>query len=344
MGGKAIKQAHGIETVRLEARDYHRVSYCARLEHPGVRSAVIPAYKNKPDFGDADILYCGDLPENYLTSSFPINVPNGNVLSVAWPLNSHEGVKSFFQVDYIRVKPEEFDFALGYFSYNDLGNLIGRVAHRMGLKFGHDGLWAVLRKGDYVVSSVLVTQDFNLALSILGYGSVPQLDDLEDIFNYVTTSRYFSKDLFPLEHRNTKARMRDRKRATYTAFLQWLSTTQPPDGELAIPRNESVARADPSLATFQRISSMVPGFASRLSDARRQYAVKLLEHDLFNGEFVAELVPYTGNRLGRFIAYFKNYIGLQLFSYWVLTTTESEKTLAIKTAYVNYNPEESSTS
>jgi hypothetical protein len=332
MGGNAIKQAHGIETVRLEARDYYRVSSCARLEHPGVKSVVIPAYKNKPDFGDADILYCGDLPENYLTSSFPINVRNGDVLSVAWPMESYEGVKTFFQVDYIRVKPEEFDFALGYFSYNDLGNLLGRVAHRMGLKFGHDGLWVVLRDGTYVVENVLVTRDFPTALAILGYGPVPELNDLEDIFRYITTSSYFSKDLFPLEHRNTKARMRDRKRATYTAFLQWVQDTNPPDGVDAMPHN-SVAREDASFAVLQRVASYASDFAPRLLAARRRYLALKQERANFSGTTVRFVTGLDGKELGEFIANFKQHIGTDLFSYWVLSTPGAERLEAIESFY-----------
>src|SRR3546814_18901157 len=43
----------------------------------------------------------------------------------------------------------------------------------------------------------------------------------EDIYSFVASSPFFSSDIFLLENRNAKARMRDKKRKMYMEFLLW---------------------------------------------------------------------------------------------------------------------------
>ena len=46
----------------------------------------------------------------------------------------------FVQVDYIKSNLEDFDFSKNFFAFNDLGNLIGRIAAQASFSFGFDGL------------------------------------------------------------------------------------------------------------------------------------------------------------------------------------------------------------
>jgi hypothetical protein len=46
-----------------------------------------------------------------------------------------------FQVDLISNPAESFEFASRYFSYNDAGNLVGRLAHARYTSLRHDGLY-----------------------------------------------------------------------------------------------------------------------------------------------------------------------------------------------------------
>ena len=41
-----------------------------------------------------------------------------------------------FQIDFIKVGEENWETSKNYFSYNDLGNLMGRLAQRLGVKYG----------------------------------------------------------------------------------------------------------------------------------------------------------------------------------------------------------------
>src|SRR3546814_18504796 len=48
----------------------------------------------------------------------------------------------------------------------------------------------------------------------------------EDIYSFVASSPFFSSDIFLLENRNAKARMRDKKRKMYMEFLLWCERSE----------------------------------------------------------------------------------------------------------------------
>jgi hypothetical protein len=156
MGGNALKNT---ATQRLSRQAFERVSLdvVAGLQEafPTARVRVIPAYATKADFGDLDVLMTsedvqshggGEALAQLAKSRFNATdlFKNGNVLSFDHR-SSADSTEPGFQVDVITQAQESFDFALSYFSFNDLGNLIGRTAHKQGASFGHDGLWYYFR-------------------------------------------------------------------------------------------------------------------------------------------------------------------------------------------------------
>ncbi len=297
MGGRAIQNAR-----RVDAAEYRhlveQVTARLRVALPGTRLEVIQAYRAKPDFGDMDIL----IERNVLPSDWPQRiaaalgsrevVPNGPVCSFEF-----DG----FQVDLITAQSAWFEFALGYFSWNDLGNLIGRIAHKHGFKFGHDGLHYPLRDGDHLVAEVQVTQDFAQALIFLGLDperGAEGFDTLEDVFAYVASSAYFDPAQFPLEHRSHRARIRDAKRPTYTAFLAWVNGR-------TLPVREAPSRE----ARLAAASQAFPGFGERLVAARAALARRQAVRERFNGRLVCEWTGLRGPALGAFMAQLKRDAG-----------------------------------
>lgn len=290
MGGHAIPNAR-----RVEAAEYHaltaRIDALLTAALPGVRFALIPAYRAKLDFGDADILVERDaLPSDWparvaAALNAGAHVPNGPVHSF-----DLEG----FQVDLITTPAASFDFAYGYFAWNDLGNLIGRIAHKYRFKFGHEGLFYPLRDGDHLAAEVPVTRDFAQALTFLGLDPArwaEGFDTLKDVFAYVASSVYFDPAQFPLEHRSHRARVRDAKRPTYTKFLTWVAAQAP----------------------LAHAPAVTP--AARLRAAREAFPAFREQHDLalarlvrhkavaarFNGSLVSEWTGLCGKELGAFI-------------------------------------------
>ena len=221
MGGKAFAG----KTRRFERSEYFNlIDEVSRLMVPfSATLVVIPAYNEKPSFGDMDILFTPsiEISKQLLMDTFGSAADevlhNGGVWSLVY---------KGFQLDLITTKWDEVEYALNYFSFNDRGNLVGRLAHKLGLKHGHDGLWFPVRSNDHTLGEVLLTLDPAEAEDFLDVARPPVdgFNTLDEIFANVAASKYFNPDIFLLENRNHTARVRDRKRATYTTFLEWCKT------------------------------------------------------------------------------------------------------------------------
>jgi len=232
MGGNALS----VTTCQLNDRNYHRLSNQIIEQIKEVynkRIGLIPSYLNKADFGDMDILIESSPEYNpYHISKF-LNatevVTNGSCTSIGIKLDH-----GIFQVDLIKVKPEDFSFALGYFSYNDLGNLIGRISHKFGFKFGHQGLLYILRDKENktnVIKEIVVTKNFSEALRFLGFNPNAYYSgtflEIKDVFEYVINSPYFSPSIYLWDNLNHTQRVRDKKRKTYNQFVRYIQQFDP---------------------------------------------------------------------------------------------------------------------
>lgn len=337
MGGKALKNT---STTRLSKADFDRVSTVVeaglRQRFPQAQVAVIPAYFSKTDFGDLDVLVSaegvqaqGGTDELKKLALEVFNATelfkNGNVLSFdyrATPLQTAPG----FQVDVITMPEESFEFALNYFSFNDLGNLVGRTAHKQGCSFGHDGLWYYFRDGDYKFRELLLTRDFDLALRFLGYD--PQrfhagFEGLTDIFEYVAGSTFFNRSIFLLENRNYQSRVRDRKRKTYTEFLQWCENHP---GLPAYTYPEDKAQWLPRL--FEWFAPFKEAYAQAERDLQRQRLAK----ERFNGELVAQWSGLQDKELGGLMKRVRESFGSQedFYAFVLASSTEELKAYVLQ--------------
>jgi hypothetical protein len=125
MGGLALKNTF---TRRYERKEFDAISVelLSMLEKDFKRVAMPLFYKNKPSFGDADILISTEgitfNLRDYILDTFAPNeiFHNGN----CWSFDYKE-----LQIDLITVSAEHFDSNYNYLSYNDLGNYIGKIAH-----------------------------------------------------------------------------------------------------------------------------------------------------------------------------------------------------------------------
>jgi hypothetical protein len=312
MGGNAIKSSH-----RFKAADYYPLAASVistlRSLLPGRRVEMIQAYRSKPDFGDLDVLVESDhLPHDW-QSQIGLLLESKEV-SLNGPVCSFEHAD--LQVDIILTPSAHYDFSLGYFAWNDMGNLMGRIAHRHGFKFGHKGLLYPVRDGSHYLSELVVTRDFSQALELLGYSSARWglgFDTLEDIFEFASSSSRFDPEMYPLEHRSHRARIRDAKRPTYTAFLRWVNDNQPSVGVSALV---------PLLGV---VENQFPAFAQDLKDEREKLRVHREVKARFNGKLVAEWTGLSGRELGEFMSRAKVLLcGDNDFSEWVLRRSDND--------------------
>lgn len=165
MGGTALKP---LVTRRVDAREYYQLEaeICEILSSNSIRFETISNYINKQSFGDIDIVVGQLLGETDVKALFSPTVvkANGNVI-----IFDYKNV----QIDLISFNEYEHQqFARQYFSYSDFGNLIGRVARRLGFKFTFTGLTYPLYAPDnptHLLDEIKVCEDFEHCLTLLGY-------------------------------------------------------------------------------------------------------------------------------------------------------------------------------
>lgn len=305
MGGNALKHV-GVE--RKNKAEYNEI--LCRVEEglhealPGVRFAPIEAYADKESFGDADILLESDsLPESWQERVRLKFNPTD------WFNN--EVVQSFdtekLQVDLILVPKESFEFAKRYFDFNDLGNLMGRIAHKMGFKYGHLGLFAPLRDGEtsHQYAEIAVTMDSAAAMKFMGYDPLRYdrgFKNLEEIFEFVISSEFTHREIFLLDNRNAKSRVRDAKRPTYTAFLKWLEA-HPEADKYKWPESEDLAQKSlVKRGWFMKAKEEFPQFKKQVEDANKTMENRKLLRQKWNGTLVSEWTGVSGARLKSLMA------------------------------------------
>lgn len=336
MGGNVFK---GV-SVRLSQEHYltvcnHVVSELRALMPQGKVFAV-PSYGAKNDFGDLDVLISSgalNTSEQYLALKATTEelfgaldwVRNGPVVSIDYrkaPVPSRKA----FQVDLIRQEEDSYDYGLCYFSFNDLGNLLGRIAHAMGVAHRHDGLYWYLRDGTYLFDEIQLTKEYSETLEFLGLDPgvfEKGFHELEEVFQYVASSPYFRPEIYLLENRNHASRIRDRKRKTYTKFLDWCKA------------NSSVAEPLPEDKSvwFERIQQFFPHFETKRAELSHLLAENRQAKEKFNGKRVSELTGLTGKALGKLMQTIR--AGFQddkAFIQYVLSTSEEElKALILRT-------------
>ena len=301
MGGLAIKNAY---TRRYSKQEYNEIlpEIIEKAKTLFTDARDTRYYFSKESFGDADILCLVDKPINidivqwiYDTFESKEVVQNSSVYSFEY---------KELQVDFILTPLRNWETAYTYFSFNDLHNLIGKIAHKFHLKWGFDGLRYVYRINDKKLGEINVTKDYKKVLSFLGF-DVERYDKgfetLEDIFEYVKSSKYFNPWLFDLEKLNRINRERDKKRTTYAKFLEYIK-----------PLKENTKIEDYHYFYHDKtvylglIDHYFPGFLReyRLLEKREERVRNISEK--FNGRILIHEFNVTGRELGKLISDFKN--------------------------------------
>jgi len=244
-----------------------------------------------------------------ITNKFNTNQmsKNGNVFSFLHGLDN----KYDFQIDLIFTKEKYFDSSLNYFAYNDLGNLLGRLFHKFGLKYGYDGLSFQLRDGDYLLKTIHITQNIDKILSFLELDPMifqNGFDEIEDIFKYVSSSKYFHPDIYLFHNRSHKSRIRDKKRKTYNEFLQWCEINY--DLLNKFKWHDNSERYDHKIENSSRYLNIIFNYFPVIINEYNYSFLQLELHkktkSIFNGEFVMNITNLSGKKLGKFMTYYKS--------------------------------------
>ena len=292
---------------------------------------VIESYHDKQDFGDIDFLSTIDrqIFEKLVEKTENINiVAKAEQFSYAIEFKLASDELVFVQVDYIKSNLEDFDFSKNFFAFNDLGNLIGRIAAQAGFSFGFDGLKRKIyvdNRGDIIndlysneisvtslvenarlfknelnrailKTSIIVTKDFDNALKFLGFDVErfkQDFNNMNEVFEFVVSSTFFNKDAFLFENRNHKARARDKKRSNYLAALEYFKNKKDRKKQLSLSHMEKE----------------FPNFKTEYRDLEKQIKSDFIDKMIFSNDNIMVSLNYQGTLKN--VNPFKEHLGSQ---------------------------------
>lgn len=312
MGGLLFK------TERFPAEDYKKLEkeVCRKLKSKGIKYQIPRYFKSKEDFGDLDMLVPKGMTIDYIKEVLkPDLIEKWNHF---WGKNTLSEVEDFFingdvisikyrnfQIDFIRISKENWDIAYHYFSWNDLGNLIGRLFHKFGMKYGHRGLSYVYREDERVVGEITISKDINKILEFVGLNPKwfhKGFESRKEIFDFVLDSKYFNPFIYDFENTNKINRDRDKKRTTYKMWLEYISFLK--------PKYESYKQwwvCDDKKVFIPEIEKFFPlsNLTAEIERYRKLEELRKIRSDKFNGKFVMEFTGLKDKALGNCLEKYK---------------------------------------
>jgi len=212
MGGKALK----VNTVRKNTDELYHIFNDIKKYLYEYDIFMTKFYRDKNDHGDLDILIKTDNIKNIfdIANKVKDNEISVNGNTITFDYNN-------FQIDFICIDDDIWEISKVFFSYDPVGNLLGKIAHGFGLKYGFNGL-VYKSIGKRSIKVITLTKDPYTIFNFLGYDFnefKKGFNSLKDIFNYVINGKYYDKDLFKPENLKNYDRKRSLKRKSFREFL-----------------------------------------------------------------------------------------------------------------------------
>lgn len=297
-------------------------------KHFGNAYRIPVAYREKIDYGDVDIILDAGYVQNNLTWERELFDDLG--IEGLYDVHRVRNVVSMlymnFQVDIFLVGSRRLESTYNFMSYNILGNLVGRLYHKFNLRYGEDGLFYVLRGfNNHISKEISVTRDMEKMLTFVGlsYERWKQgFDNLQQIFDYVISSKYFCSNSYDEKYFNVQKRATERP--DFLKFLDYLKENSI-DKNYPFDRNKDIY-----------LDEIDEFFRTDLKTANAEHKAKQLVIEevskKFNGKIVMEILGVDGGeKLGKFIGSYKNSKD-DKFNEFILASTEKE----IETDILNY--------
>jgi len=297
MGGKIYN------TKRTNTKEYLDISLDAKGKVSQFKNEVsIPdSFKNKISWGDVDCLTTLPLidKEDILRV---FNIPNENFSQNS---NVYSILYRDFQVDIIHVPEEDFESSFEYYRGGDTGNLIGRLFHNIGLKFGHRGLLCPVKLSqEESLGEIVVSKNIRETLEfiVLDYEQWRcGFEDEPEMWEWISKSPYFNKSFYQLENLNHQNRKRNVVRPGYRRFLEWTNSREFDNNYIpSLNKTEHIWRAALHFG-FDWINQAKP----LIDEYRRDKEIR----GIFNGSEVSKITSLTGAELGAILKSYKESLG-----------------------------------
>jgi len=328
MGGKALKKL-GIETIRLNKEDYDRTvnnlfKYLYKL-FPKSKFHVVRSFKEKKDFGDVDIIVTKykDMPSSaeLVKHEFMLNtkgyIKNGNVTSFEY---------ENFQIDLIFTSEKNFETTKDFMDFDPCGNLMGKISHKFGVKYGNAGLTYPYRgNSGMIIKDIIISKDSKRIFEFLGMNYeqyLQEFDTKKEIFDYIINSKYFNFDIFKFENLNHIDKKRNSKRPTYNEFPEYVNNIK--------HKSSYIFNKDKDYY-IDYIELMFPEckLIDQLTELKKRSNILHAMHSKFNGKLIMNDIPYLcGKLLSKQMREFKEQIGTDKEYEKYILSTSSKKIMS----------------
>lgn len=302
MGGSLFTQK------RLNSEEYFEFSkeVLNILAKTGKPLYIPDTFKHKDSYGDLDILTTlPKITNEQLIHLFGISASdishNSTVISF--------GYKGF-QVDLCHFNINEYDSAKNYYRQSDCSNMIGVLTYYVaGYRFTHRGLeFPVKLSPEDSLGSALVSTNQEKILSFFDLDFQKWktgFDDPEDLFKWIIRSNYFDPEYFKFENLNHQNRTRNRKRTTYSAFVDYLDNkSHITAGKLANMYSKTQWLHRGQLHFYDERSSWYSDYVSAVIKQRHIFNTA---RNVFSGTDIIQLTNLNGKAVGQVIQKFKEY-------------------------------------
>lgn len=327
MGGNAVSNSNRMN-MKTYINLFTQVNHLLSVYYPNAVTYLPRGIREKSSHGDIDILV--NYPTKYISKNtikdiFDCNYVhvNDKTYSFGYELND----SSVYQVDLVFLKSQSlnWDMFKTFFDVGDLGNLMGKTAYWHDLSYGYQGLRYKVytkNKDQKLGKKVLISDDPKTVFEILGYDIKrfrEGFQTYEDVFEYVLSSPYVTRETFLPSSLNASQRHRDAKRDMYSKFLNYLETRDGlSDSYIDVDMKERIQHI-----TGVKLDSII-------QERRDFHKLHKKASRIFNGRTVMEHDPsIKGKRLGQGMSLFNNYFDSdEIRVNWIIENGE-EKALEL---------------
>jgi len=334
MGGKALTQ-YGVLTERKNTISFNKIGNYIKnklFTDLELETTVVKCYHTKADHGDLDLLIkiTGEFnKKNIDFRSYIINTFKPNAIHYGG------GVYSFdydnFQIDFIPIRESNWNVAQTYYSYDPLGNIMGKTYHKFNLSYGWEGLYYKFRNFNGRNShNILISKDPEKIFEFGDYDYNRYLngfDNLEEIFTFVINTRYFDADIFKMENLRHIDKKRNRKRKSYNVFLNYLKENNITT-KFGFNKDKSVYI--PLIDEYFPEAELI----QKLELLEKKNAINKALSEKFNGKVVMKWLPeLKGKELGNAMSRFSEFIGNDYVNFILTNNINKIKEEFIKSVY-----------
>jgi hypothetical protein len=304
IGGKALKQT---KTERKTTEQFYDIQ--SRLlpklkEIFDCEIYVLKFYHSKPDHGDMDILIKINTEFKFIQNSIREEIQNNlhpNQIVV------NDGTTTFdfeeFQIDLIPVQEDVWESTKFWMDYDPSSNLCGKLYHFFGLKFGPESLRYPYRgEGGRVMKDIVITKDFRKMMEFLGLDPERKyqgFETLEEIYDWIISSKYYNTELFLLKNLTQYDRKRNKKRPTFNKFLEYVKDIPYETTGYHFEKNKT-KYLDLIDKSFPEVR-----FLDQINELKKKDEDNMKLKSKFSGQLVMEWTGLEGIELGNVLKAFK---------------------------------------